>query len=210
MNDEVKTATHSQPQQTQQPPQPQQQPRQPEQPQQLQQPETSLHQRIASLAPAPLLKGEDAKAYDALLKNICDALKPVDTIEEILARDVVDLVWETLRLRRLTAALINERAENPLNSTLAAYGADGRMHREFLRGDALMASALDENLYSVERIGRLAALVEARRIAALRELDRHRAVFADRVRQILPPVEDAEYKVIEGQAPLVPSDENAA
>ena len=171
--------------------------------------ETSSHQRMASLATPPLLKGEDAKAYDALLKNICDALRPADTIEEILARDVVDLVWDTLRLRRLTAALINERAENPLNSTLAAYGADGRMHREFLRGDALMASALDENLYSVERIGRLAALVEARRIAALRELDRHRAVFADRVRQILPPVEDAEYKVIEGQAPLVPSDENA-
>jgi hypothetical protein len=162
------------------------------------------------LAAPPLLEGEDAAAYDTLLKNICDALKPADTIEEILARDVVDLVWNALRLRRLTAALLNERAKQPLNATLATYGAEGRIHREFLRGDALMAAALDENLYSIERIERLTALAEARRIAALRELDRHRAVFADGARRVLSSIEDAEYNVIEHQPQLAPSQETAA
>jgi hypothetical protein len=40
----------------------------------------------------------------------------------------------------------------------------GRLHREGLSGDARMAATLDENLDSIERIERLTALVEARRI----------------------------------------------
>ena len=34
------------------------------------------------------------------------AIKPKDVLEEMWVRDVVDLTWETLRMRRLKAALL--------------------------------------------------------------------------------------------------------
>jgi len=203
MNDEVKTAAHSQPQ-------PAQQPQQPEQARHPQQPETSLHQRLASLAPPPLLEGEKRTAYDALLKKLADAVKPADCIEEILVRDIIDLVWETLRLRRLKVALMNERSRSPLNPSLALYSAMGRIERGSLSGDELMAVTLDENIDSIERIERLTALAEDRRIAAFREIERHRATRANELRQLVQQVEDAEYEVIEQQPQTTPPEETAA
>ena len=78
-----------------------------------------LHQRMVALAPRPLLDGEDRAAYDALLKQITTIVKPADVIEEILVRDIVDLVWEGLRLRRLKVALMNLRSRHPPVSTCA-------------------------------------------------------------------------------------------
>ena len=60
---------------------------------------------IAFLAPPPLIEGEDAAGYDELLARISGTLKPADILEEIWVRDVVDLVWDAFRLRRLKAHL---------------------------------------------------------------------------------------------------------
>jgi hypothetical protein len=47
---------------------------------------------------APLKRAED---YNELVTNVFCALKLIDVIEEmILVMDIVDLVWELLRLRR--------------------------------------------------------------------------------------------------------------
>ena len=156
-----------------------------------------LHQRMVSLAPRPLLHGEDRAAYDALLKQIAGTVKPADVIEEILVRDIVDLVWEGLRLRRLKVALMNLRSRQPLQSALEMYSYIERTDRECLSGDELMAATLDENIDSIDRIERLTALAEARRIAAFREIDRHRITLGDELRQVVEHVEDAEFKVIE-------------
>jgi hypothetical protein len=166
-------------------------------PPQVPQADTSLHQRLASLAPAPLLANEDPAAYDMLLKKVADTVKPVDFIEEIWVRDIVDHTWQVFRYRRLKAALLSERAYSPLVASLERYGLS--MHRQSgnLTGDALMAVSLDENLDAIERIEQLTALAEARRIAALREIDRRRDVFAQRLRQAVRQVEDAEYKELE-------------
>ena len=59
--------------------------------------------RSAWLGPPPLLEGEDAAAYDELLGRISGAVKPSDIFEEIWVQDIVDLVWEVVRLRRLSA-----------------------------------------------------------------------------------------------------------
>jgi hypothetical protein len=53
-----------------------------------------------------ILEGEDADAYNELLARICDAIKPVDTIEEMFIADVVSLEWEVLRWRRLKWTLV--------------------------------------------------------------------------------------------------------
>ena len=58
------------------------------------------------IAPAPLLPGEDEAEYAKFTAQFLAAAKPRDFIEEILARDAIDLSWEILRLRRLKAGLL--------------------------------------------------------------------------------------------------------
>jgi hypothetical protein len=43
-------------------------------------------------AERPLLPGEDPEQYDALLRSIVQQVKPVDVIEAIWVKDVVDLI----------------------------------------------------------------------------------------------------------------------
>jgi hypothetical protein len=66
--------------------------------------------------------------------------------------------------------------------------------------DALLADQLVENrdyLEYIERIDRLTTIAESRRNAALREIDRRRAILGQTLRRSLQEVEDAEFKVIE-------------
>jgi hypothetical protein len=64
--------------------------------------------------PAPLIEGEDAGAYDELLVRISAAVRPHDIFEEIWVRDIVDLVWEAFRLRRLKACVMTRGARTAL------------------------------------------------------------------------------------------------
>src|SRR5580704_17042031 len=68
--------------------------------------------------PAPLIEGEDAGAYDELLVRISSAVRPHDIFEEIWVRDVVDLVWEAFRLRRLKASLMAASAHEGVKKIL--------------------------------------------------------------------------------------------
>ena len=67
-------------------------------------PATSTLHRL--FGPPPLIAGERADDYNKLLDRISRDVKPTDTIEEIWVRDVVDLTWETFRLRRLKVRLL--------------------------------------------------------------------------------------------------------
>src|SRR5882724_10029447 len=71
---------------------------------------TRLATSTSGLAPAPLIAGEDTAAYDDLMARLSGTLKPSDVLEEIWVRDVVDLVWEVFRLRRLKAHLMRAGA----------------------------------------------------------------------------------------------------
>ena len=82
--------------------------------------------------PAPILKGEDADAYNELLAGVSSRVKPSDVIEEIYVRDFVDLTWEIVRHRRHKASFIEaavpralEEALEPIvNRTIEACGVD--------------------------------------------------------------------------------------
>ena len=63
-------------------------------------------QRIIGIAPAPLLPTEAEADYLGLAARIVALAQPKDPIEEFLTRDVVDLTWEILRLRRLKGGLL--------------------------------------------------------------------------------------------------------
>src|SRR4051812_17757657 len=47
----------------------------------------------------PLLVGESANSYDALLKALMRSIEPADIVEQIWVKDIVDYAWEAQRLR---------------------------------------------------------------------------------------------------------------
>jgi hypothetical protein len=167
--------------------------------------------------PPPLLDGEDPAAYDELLARVSGAVKPSDILEEIWVRDVVDLVWEALRLRRLKAELLAVNAYKGLEEVLeplsdfiqaqalartwACNNPDGIEEVEKLLTsaglsmDAVMAQTLALNLDQVEKIDRMIMSAEARRNAVLREVHRHRASVAQALRQVAN-LEDAQFTEI--------------
>jgi hypothetical protein len=57
----------------------------------------------------PILPGEDAAAYEALLARVSADVKPADIIEKIWVRDVVDHTWEIFRWRRIKKTLVSAR-----------------------------------------------------------------------------------------------------
>jgi hypothetical protein len=97
-------------------------------------------QRLALFGRPLLLEGEDEAAYDELLGRICAAVKPVNVIEEMFVADVVFLVWEILRLRRLKLSLLRTRGHEALERFL---------RRRFDDNYSLYAEAFEENLAEI-------------------------------------------------------------
>lgn len=178
---------------------------------------TEVMYKITLLGPPPLLEGEDLAAYDELLLRVSGTVKPGDILEEVWVRDVVDLVWEALRLRRLKASLFVANAFRGLQEILepfaegeAAYLAERWAAKERaaikkvdkiltqvgLTMDAIMAQTLSLNIDSIERIDRMIMGLEARRNIALRELDRHREGFGRALRQASDEIVEVQSEVI--------------
>jgi hypothetical protein len=67
----------------------------------------------------PLFPGEDATAYGEFLERFSAAIKPKDVFDEMWVRDCVDLTWETLRMRRLRAALLTSAMLDELKRNLS-------------------------------------------------------------------------------------------
>jgi len=170
------------------------------------------------LGPPPLLDGKDACAYDALYGHIRTAVAPRDALEEIWARDVVDNLWEVLRLRRLKVRFMRASAHEglaqllrPLVSDSLDYGladrwagreraainkVDGLLKQAGLDQEAIAAQTLALKLDTIERIERMIMQAEGRRNRMLREIDRHRDVLAQRLREAATEIEDAEFEEI--------------
>ena len=167
------------------------------------------------LGPAPLLEGEDAAAYDELQRRVHSAVAPADVLEEIWVRDVVDLLWETMRLRRLKAKLMQSAAHEGLEQLLrplTGHWSNNDLVNDWARRDrgavkevnallkqagldqeAIAAQTLAAKLDAFERIDRMIMQTESRRNAVLREVDRHRDVLAQRLREASAAIEDAEF-----------------
>ena len=167
------------------------------------------------LGPPPVLEGEDSVAYHALWARIREAVTPRDILEEIWARDIVDNLWETLRLRRIKTALLHSSAHEGLERLLAPMTeyhdrerlvkgwASGRasaieevstlLTNAGLPAESIVAETMAAKLDTLERIDNMTLKAEARRIAIFREIDRRREVFTQRLREAANHVEDAEF-----------------
>ena len=158
------------------------------------------------LGPPPLNPGDERAGYETLLARLVAEVRPRGMIEEGCVRLVAEMMWEGARSRRLKAKLMTASADRGLREVLVSIGVDVLDARELAqrwaareldavaRVDALldaagldihhiMAKTLALNIAEIERIDRMAALAEARRADALREIALYRdTTFAARLR----------------------------
>jgi len=161
--------------------------------------------------PPPLLDGESQEVYDALLARVTGTVNPKDIIEEIWVHDIVDLVWEILRLRRLKVALLSssvgrglrklyhDRGEIFVTDSLitkwsAREPAAVKEVKQFLKEHGLtmndvMAHSFVACLDEIERIDSAISRAEARRNAAQREIERRRSVFGQTLQRAVQQIE---------------------
>jgi hypothetical protein len=162
--------------------------------------------------PPPLIDGEDLNNYEELLAAIFGVVKPADILEQIFARDVIDTSWGVLRLRRLQANLMHAHAHRGMRKTLLPLvgvlkaqtlaeawaarkpGAVEEINEVLasagLSMETVMANTLSFKLDEFERIDRMVTVAEARRSAALQEIERHRETLAKKLRQAVQGLEN--------------------
>jgi hypothetical protein len=83
--------------------------------------------RVIGIAPSPLLAGEAEADYRCIAERIIAVAQPRDAIEEFLTRDVIDLSWEILRLRRLKAGLLRASMGDGVRRVIQRITSDERM-----------------------------------------------------------------------------------
>jgi len=174
-----------------------------------------------TLGPPPLIPGEERAGYETMLARVTEAVRPDGIVEEAWVRDVVDLIWDAVRWRRLKAALLSSSTNWGLHNVLTSIGVDrrralaltprwaARRHDAVAEVDAeleaaglgldhVMAQTLLLHIDEVERIDRMAASTEARRAATLREIAGYRAELGASLRRAAnEAIEEAEFEVVE-------------
>src|SRR6266849_538660 len=92
---------------------------------------------LALLGAPPLIRGDNARGYAELLGRICATLQPADSLEEIWIRDVVALVWETFRLRRMKASMMTDATHREIGAALSGeYTGARETAQKWAAGDA--------------------------------------------------------------------------
>jgi hypothetical protein len=159
------------------------------------------------LGPPPLLPNESHADYEGLKARLRAKISPQDMLEEIWVRDILDLQWEVLRMRRIKARILSSSSPEGLESLLyrrVPYHAKdklvegwGRADKETIkevglvlkqRGlslDDIDAHSLLKLLKPLEAIDRMISQAEARRNNALREIEKSREAAARRLRAAL-------------------------
>ena len=169
----------------------------------------------------PLLDGENSAAYHDLHSKVSDAVNPTDVLEKIWVRDVVDLTWEVFRLRGYKTRLITANMHRGMNAILdplcgykeaaeisagwalqekdAVKQVNGLLADARLTMDEVRSETLALKISDIERIDRLIMNSEARRNAALREIERHRTALGQTLRRATADVVDGEFETIPPQ-----------
>jgi hypothetical protein len=152
---------------------------------------------LSFLGAPPLIPGESAEDYEKLVSAVTNTMKPVDLMETIWTRDIVDLQWDIIRFRRIKADLITHRYKGSKDylKTLGEPAEFKTILAGTLRGD--IASIVAVNIKVLECIDHMVMTMEARRNAAYREAERHRIGLGERLRRAAEQVEDAEFREVE-------------
>ena len=159
---------------------------------------------VRILEQRPLITGEEPADYDDLLDRFIATVKPKDAIEWVWLKDVVDLVWDVQRLRRLrTALLVTARItamarilrplmELDVFNTLEVFGQDAvaKTANGWARGETKAVQKAEE-LLSEHGLSIDAVIANAfvRHMGALESIERMMATAEIRRDRILNEIE---------------------
>lgn len=166
----------------------------------------------------PLLRDENAKAFDELLGRISDDVCPTDTIEKIWVWDTAVLTWEIMRYRHAIAGLLTANESRGLKIILdmllgvdkslnyadrwalrdpeTVKYVDGLLDLAGLTMEDVRAQTLSVKINDIERIDGMVTRLEARRNSILREIDRRRSTLSAALRKSIEEIEEGEFREI--------------
>jgi hypothetical protein len=152
------------------------------------------------LGPVPLAAGETQQAYDHFAKGLYAALAPRDMVELLTAREIVDLAWEHRRwglYKRLLvendlhdglATLLRERGVQNTQELVQQWAAremkvaakvNDLLSRFGLSMEHVASKTMLRLLCEIETLDAMMARNELRRLALMRQMERHRAIIND-------------------------------
>ena len=160
---------------------------------------------------ASTLKTEDDEIYWNCMKRIAECVEPQDVIEWLWLKDVVDLSWEILRLRRLKIDLVEidrqdknatiewerQHADEPYIHFATGIRRDpedieARKTKPLLDTEADSAELLFRHIDKYEQIEKLLTSAELRRDRILREIELRRDHMGRRRRAASDELLDAQ------------------
>lgn len=171
---------------------------------------------LCDLFGRPAFMPEEAPAdYDALYEEIRRAAAPSDGLEEIWVRDVVDEVWQVIRMKRIRIGFLHERLSRLLTEQLEKAGVSPVERQRLLRGwsdgdvyalaeielhlrrsgdnlDALAELAFAQCRPTLRCLDQMITGAESRRAKALRAIGRHRESLGQRLRAATENIEDTQ------------------
>jgi hypothetical protein len=119
------------------------------------------------LGPAPLIEGEDRKAYEQLLKNVRTAIAPPNFLVDMMVSDIVAHTWNIARLRRYEVELSKK-----LDETEKIYHTD-------------RLSELSIAMTRLQRVQQMIALDEKRRHKVFQQIEYLCTKFAKALRKAI-------------------------
>ena len=162
---------------------------------------------------APILKTEDEEIYWNCMERVVKCVVPQDIIEWLWIKDVVDLSWEILRLRRLKIDLVEIDRENQ-NARIEEHAGEphfddfsgtstprtpeeieDRKNERFVDTEDYSAELLFEHIEEYERIEKLLTSAELRRDRILREIELRRDHMGRGPRAASDEIVDAQVQV---------------
>src|SRR3954453_18044665 len=174
-------------------------------------PEPTESGALALISMPALLLSESADEFDSLAAALTEEIKPRGIIEQMHVAETTKLVWETLRLHRFKAAIINTAFREALKNLLMqlwkepgepvphqesdelafAWFTDPKAKEEVaeilgrfqLDESAIEAEAIKSLMPELEVLDRMLMALEVRRNRALRGVAEYRVSFAKRVQQ---------------------------
>lgn len=73
-------------------------------------PPYDVREMFTLMGPPPVLDHEDPGRYSLMLSHFSDAIQPVDAIEGMWVRDLTDLNWKVVQLRRIKSSIVTGHA----------------------------------------------------------------------------------------------------
>src|SRR5216684_1525879 len=148
-------------------------------PQELQETFTAIDvdQLRQLLRAAPVLRTENAKAYDEVLGRLTQCMAPRDFMEQTLIKELADCIWEIARYTRYKTLTIERHLKFPGQDALAERLAeqDGEADEAEVIAvelDHVLALQITQDFH--DRVDKFLIAATSRRNNALEQIERYR------------------------------------